>query len=74
VWMPFQVVLSLFIATGGLMLLLILGFLLGPFVGSFMLVRYLVRGLVARASGAGGVADEQSLEAQSSRNRESGIS
>ncbi len=43
IWMPIQVVLSLFIATGGLMLLLVLGILLSPFIGLFLLVRYLVR-------------------------------
>lgn len=47
VWMPIQIAVSLFFATGGLMLLLLLGILLavllGPFVGLFMLVRSLVR-------------------------------
>jgi len=37
-----QVVLSLFFAVGGLMLVLILGLILGPFIALFFLVRHLV--------------------------------
>jgi hypothetical protein len=44
VWVPIQVTLSLFLATGGMFLLLVLGLVLGPFVGLFLLIRRLVRG------------------------------
>jgi len=42
VWLPIQVVLSLFFAVGGLMLVLILGLILGPFIALFFLIRSLV--------------------------------
>jgi hypothetical protein len=43
VWLPIQLTLSLFLAAGGMFLLLVLGLVLGPFVGLFLLIRRLVR-------------------------------
>lgn len=43
VWLPIQLTLSLLFATGGLFLLLILGMVLAPFIGLFLLIRHLVR-------------------------------
>ena len=44
IWIPVQVTLSLLFATGGILLLLILGLILGPVIGLVFLVRHLVRG------------------------------
>lgn len=43
VWMPIQITLSLIFAAGGIMLVLILGLALGPFIGLFFLLRHLLR-------------------------------
>lgn len=43
VWMPIQITLSLVFATGGIFFVLILGVVLGPFVGAFFLIRHLLR-------------------------------
>lgn len=60
VWAPIQIVLSLFFATGGIFLLLILGLVVGPFVGLFFLVRRGVRRLNRERGGRDGASDNAS--------------
>lgn len=43
VWMPIQITLSLIFGVGGIMLVLILGLVLAPFIGLFLLLRRLLR-------------------------------
>ena len=43
VWLPIQVTLGLFFATGGIFFVLLLGIVAGPFIGLYFLVQHLLR-------------------------------
>ena len=43
VWLPIQITLALFFATGGIFFVLIFGMLAGPFVALYFLIRHLLR-------------------------------